>query len=121
MDDDYHYDCASPEYEALAHVICDLFPEQTSFAERQDDAGRFLHVQWLGMRFGAAPKRMTLDLRIEPAAYARYLAMRPMQRARSHAVLRAYVEAFIGSLEERHADGQAVERDTTLALGEEFA
>ncbi|MBU9214615.1 DUF3022 domain-containing protein [Burkholderia gladioli pv. alliicola] len=119
--DDYHYDCASAEFDALAHVICDLFPEQTSFAERGDEGGRFLYVQWLGMRFGSAPKRMTLALRIESAAFARYLAMRPMQRARSHAVLRAYVEAFLGSLEERHAQGQAIERDTELVLGEEFA
>ncbi|WP_070106690.1 DUF3022 domain-containing protein [Burkholderia plantarii] len=119
--DDYHYDCASTEFNELAHVICDLFPEQTSFAERRDDAGRLLHVQWLGMRFGSTPRRMALDVRIEAAALARYLGMRPMQRARSHAVLRAYVEAFIGSLEERHAEGQAVEREAALTLGEEFA
>lgn len=44
-----------------------------------------------------------------------------MQRARSHAVLRAYVEATLGSLEERHAAGETVPRETTLELGDEFA
>ncbi|WP_323118669.1 DUF3022 domain-containing protein [Burkholderia alba] len=119
--DDYHYECASAEFGDLAHVICDLFPEQTRFAERSDDTGRFLSVQWLGMRFGAAPRRMTLDVRIAPAALQRYLALKPMQRARSHAVLRAYVEALLGSFEERHADGQTVPREAELALDEEFA
>lgn len=119
--EEYGYDCASADFEAMARVICDLFPEQTSFAERSDEAGRFLHVQWLGMRFGATPKRMTLEVRFEAAALARYAALTLVQRARSHAVLRAYVEVFLESLEERHSEGFAVERDTVIALGETFA
>ena len=71
--DDYLIECQSAEFDALARVICDLFPEQTRFAESSDARGRFLSVQWLAMRFGSAPKRMTLDIRIVPAALARYL------------------------------------------------
>ncbi|KVP01215.1 hypothetical protein WJ83_14780 [Burkholderia ubonensis] len=119
--EDYLIECDSAEFAALARVICELFPEQTRFVESRDERGRFLSVHWLAMRFGATPKRMTLDLRIAPAALARYLAMRPMQRARSHAVLHAYVEAMLGSLEERHAAGEAVSRDAEIALDDEFA
>ncbi|RKT99533.1 hypothetical protein C7H84_30105 [Burkholderia sp. Nafp2/4-1b] len=119
--DDYLIECQSAEFDALARVICDLFPEQTRFAETSDERGRFLSVQWLAMRFGSTPKRMTLDIRIVPAALARYLALKPMQRARSHAVLHAYTEAMLGSLEERHAAGEAVERTAELDLDEDFA
>ncbi|AIP10851.1 DUF3022 domain-containing protein [Burkholderia pseudomallei] len=119
--DDYQYDCASAEFGELARVICDLFPEQTRFAERADEAGRLLSVHWLSMRFGATPRKTTLDVRFTSAALRRYLALKPMQRARSHAVLRAYVEATLGSLEERHAAGETVPRETTLELGDEFA
>ncbi|WP_179404594.1 DUF3022 domain-containing protein [Burkholderia guangdongensis] len=119
--EEYEYACPSAEFDALARVISDLFPEQTRFVEATDDAGRFLSVQWLAMRFGSTPKRMTLDVRIAPAAFARYVAMRPALRARSHAVLHAYVEAMLGSLEERHASGEAVSRDAEIALGDEFA
>jgi hypothetical protein len=119
--EDYIYECASAEFDTLAHVICDLFPEQTRFAERSDDTGRLLSVQWLGMRFGATPRRMTLDVRIAPAALARYLALAPQQRARSHAVLRAFVEAQLGSFEEMHADGQAVPRESELLIDAPFA
>ncbi|MBU9132704.1 DUF3022 domain-containing protein [Burkholderia multivorans] len=119
--DDYQIDCASAEFDALARVICDLFPEQTRFVESSDARGRFLSVHWLAMRFGATPKRMTLDVRVAPAALARYLALKPMQRARSHAVLHAYTEAMLGSLEERHAAGETVEREAELVLDEDFA
>ncbi|KVE37723.1 DUF3022 domain-containing protein [Burkholderia sp. TSV86] len=119
--DDYQYDCASAEFEVLARVICDLFPEQARFAERTDNAERFLAVQWLAMRFGATPRKMTLDVRIAPAALKRYLELKPMQRARSHAVLRAYVEAMLGTLEQRHANGEAVPREALVELGDEFA
>ncbi|RAE01108.1 hypothetical protein DN583_30840, partial [Burkholderia multivorans] len=34
--DDYQIDCASAEFDALARVICDLFPEQTRFVESSD-------------------------------------------------------------------------------------
>lgn len=119
--DDYQYDCASAEFGELARVICDLFPEQTRFAERADEAGRLLSVHWLAMRFGATPRKTTLDVRFTSAALRRYLALKPMQRARSHVVLRAYVEATLGSLEERHAAGETVPRETTLELGDEFA
>lgn len=119
--EDYLVECPSAEFDALARVICELFPEQTRFVECSDERGRFLSVHWLAMRFGATPKRMTLDIRIEPAALARYLAMKPMQRARSHAVLHAYVDAMLGSLEERHAGGEAVPRDAEIELDDAFA
>ena len=47
--------------------------------------------------------------------------MKPMQRARSHAVLHAYVDAMLGSLEERHAGGEAVPRDAEIELDDAFA
>jgi Protein of unknown function (DUF3022) len=52
---------------------------------------------------------------------ARYRAMPVRQRGRSFAVLRAYVEATIGSLEEQYANGEAVPREVTIELDEQFA
>jgi hypothetical protein len=42
-------------------------------------------------------------------------------RSRSFAVLRAYVEAALGSLEEQYANGEAVPREVDIELGDEFA
>jgi Protein of unknown function (DUF3022) len=58
---------------------------------------------------------------ITPAALARYRAMPARLRGRSFAVLRAYAEASIGSLEELYANGETVPRDVTVDLGDEFA
>jgi hypothetical protein len=58
---------------------------------------------------------------IAPTALARYRALPARLRGRSFAVLRAYVEASIGSLEEQYANGEAVPRDVTVDLGDEFA
>ena len=118
----YLFECASPDFEELARVIADLFPEQTRFAEQLAENGvPQLSVQWVAMRFGAAARRMTLTVAIAPAALARYRAMPPRLRGRSFAVLRAYVEAAIGSLEEQHAKGEAVPRELTVELDEAFA
>jgi hypothetical protein len=120
--DDYQYDCPSADIDMLAHVICDLFPEQTQFAERQDDEGRTsLVIHYVAMRFGARARRITIDVRFDPAALARYRAMPPPMHARSYAVLRAYVEATLGSLEEQYANGEAVPREVELDMGEDFA
>jgi hypothetical protein len=118
----YRYECASAEIEALARVISDLFPEQTLFVQRTDDDGAtVLSVQWVAMRFGPQARRMTLDVRFAPAALARYLSQPPHARGRSFAVLRAYVEAGIGSLEEQYASGNAVPRELTIELADDFA
>ncbi|GLU34575.1 DUF3022 domain-containing protein [Trinickia caryophylli] len=118
----YRYEFADAELETLARVISDLFPEQTSFAGRtQDDSATELVVQWIAMRFGSTARRMVLTVRFTPAAYARYRAMPPRGRARSFAVLRAFVEAELGSLEERYANGETVPREATIELGDEFA
>jgi hypothetical protein len=118
----YLYECASPDIEELARVISDLFPEQTHFAERpRADGTPSLVVQWVAMRFGAAARRITLEIGFVPATLARYRALPVRERARSFAVLRAYVEATIGSLEEQYANGEAVPREVTLEFGEEFA
>ena len=101
-------------------MICDLFPEQTRFAESSDARGRFLSVQWLAMRFGSAPKRMTLDIRIVPAALARYLALADAAGAQPCGA------ACVGrkrcsDRSRSHAAGEAVERDAELVLDEDFA
>lgn len=118
----YRYEFASAELEALARVISDLFPEQTAFAERAaDDGATQLIVQWVAMRFGATARRMTLTVRFAPDALARYLALPARARARSFAVLRAFVEAALGSLEEEYAAGKEVPREMTIELADEFA
>ncbi|MEI5997825.1 DUF3022 domain-containing protein [Paraburkholderia bengalensis] len=118
----YQYECANAEIEELARVISDLFPEQTQFFERPDENGvpRII-VHWVAMRFGSTARRMELTIAIAPAALARYRAMPPRARGRSFAVLRAYVEAMLGSLEEEHAAGKTVPREVSVELGDEFA
>jgi hypothetical protein len=118
----YQYDCASPDFEELARVISDLFPEQTQFIQRAaEDGTPTLEVHWVAMRFGAAARRITVTLVMAPAVLARYRATPTRQRGRSFAVLRAYVEATIGSLEEQYANGEAVPREVTIELDEQFA
>jgi hypothetical protein len=118
----YQYDCASPDVEELARVISDLFPEQTQFIERPaEDGTPILAVHWVAMRFGAAARRITVSVVTSPAVLARYRALPARQRGRSFAVLRAYAEATIGSLEEQYANGEAVPREVTIELDEQFA
>ncbi|RKP52518.1 DUF3022 domain-containing protein [Trinickia fusca] len=118
----YRYECASAEFEELARVISDLFPEQTLFTEqRADDGPAALVAHWLAMRFGSTPKRMTLTMQVTVPALARYRALPVRARGRSYAVLRAFVEAALGSLEEQYASGAAVPREMTIELGDEFA
>jgi hypothetical protein len=118
----YQYECASAEFEELARVISDLFPEQTRFVQQPaSDPVPLLTVHWVAMRFGSAARRIAMHIRIAPDAYARYRALPPRARARSFAVLHAYVEASIGSLEERYASGEAVPREVDVELGDEFA
>jgi hypothetical protein len=120
--DDYQYECPSADIDTLAHVISDLFPEQTRFAERLDDEGRtLLSIHYLAMRFGPTARRITIDVRFTPDALGRYRAMPPRLHARSYAVLRAYVEATLGSLEEMHANGEAVPREMEIEMGDDFA
>jgi hypothetical protein len=122
MDEAYQYDCASPDIEELARVISDLFPEQTRFAEQPaDDGTPTLVVHWVAMRFGSTAKRIAMQVVVSPAAFARYRALPARLRGRSFAVLRAYVEASIGSLEEQYANGEAVPKEVTVDLGDEFA
>ncbi|CAN7352672.1 DUF3022 domain-containing protein [Trinickia sp. LjRoot230] len=116
------YEFADAELEALARVICDLFPEQTLFVERTAAGGTTqLAVQWVAMRFGPSARRMTLAVSFAPLVYARYRAMPAHGRARSYAVLRAYVEAALGSLEEQYANGEPVPREVEIELADEFA
>jgi len=118
----YRYEFADGELEALARVVSDLFPEQTLFAQRSaEDGSSELTAQWVAMRFGPSARRMTLTIRFAPPALARYRALPPRMRARSFAVLRAFVEAALGTLEEQYADGVATPRELTIDLGEEFA
>jgi len=118
----YQYDCASPEFEELARVISDLFPEQTQFIQRETEDGTpTLAIHWVAMRFGATARRIVMTVEIAPAALARYRALPARLRGRSFAVLRAYVEAMLGSLEEEHAAGKTVPREVSVELGDEFA
>jgi hypothetical protein len=120
--DDYQYECPSADIDTLAHVISDLFPEQTRFAERLDDEGRtLLSIHYLAMRFGPTARRITIDVRFARDALARYRALPPRLHARSYAVLRAYVEATLGSLEEMHAEGETVPREMEIEMGDDFA
>ncbi|MFM0045759.1 DUF3022 domain-containing protein [Paraburkholderia sediminicola] len=122
MEEAYQYDCANPEFEELARVISDLFPEQTQFIQQAGEDGTpTLAIRWVAMRFGAAARRIVMTVVIAPTALARYRALPARLRGRSFAVLRAYVEASIGSLEEQYANGEAVARDVTVDLGDEFA
>ncbi|HTI18979.1 MAG TPA: DUF3022 domain-containing protein [Trinickia sp.] len=118
----YRYEFADAELEALARVVSDLFPDQTIFKQHTaDDGAPELVVQWVAMRFGPAARRMTLNVRFAPAAFGRYRALPPRMRARSFAVLRAFFEAALGSLEEQYASGSAVAREMAIELGDEFA
>ncbi|CAE6751563.1 DUF3022 domain-containing protein [Paraburkholderia nemoris] len=122
MEEAYQYDCANPEFEELARVISDLFPEQTQFIQRAGEDGTpTLAIHWVAMRFGSTARRIVMAVVIAPTALARYRALPARLRGRSFAVLRAYVEASIGSLEEQYANGEAVPRDVTVDLGDEFA
>lgn len=122
MEEAYQYDCADPQFEELARVISDLFPEQTQFIQRPvDDGPPTLAIHWVAMRFGATARRIVMSVVVTPAAFARYRALPPRMRGRSFAVLRAFVEASIGSLEEQYANGETVPRDVTVDLGDEFA
>jgi hypothetical protein len=118
----YRFECPSADIEMLARVVSDLFPEQTVFAERAGEGSApYLSVQWVAMRFGATARRMVLDVHVAAPAWARYRSMPARARARSYAVVRAYVEAALGSLEEQYAAGEAVPREVTIELGDEFA
>jgi hypothetical protein len=120
--EDYRYDCPSADIDVLARVISDLFPEETHFAERVSDEGRTtLMVHYVAMRFGATARRITIEVQFDPAALARYRALPARLHARSYAVLRAYVEATLGSLEERYANGETVPRTVEVEMGEDFA
>ncbi len=122
MEEAYRYECPSPEIEELARVVSDLFPEQTQFVERPaDDGTPTLTVHWVAMRFGASARRIAIRIAIAPAALARYRAMPARSRGRSFAVLRAYVEATLGSLEEQYANGEAVPGEVVIEAGDEFA
>jgi hypothetical protein len=120
--DEYQYECPSADIDTLAHVICDLFPEQTRFVERRDDDGRTsLSIHYIAMRFGPTARRIAIEVRFAPDALARYRALPPRLHARSYAVLRAYVEATLGSLEEMHANGETVPRELEIDMGDDFA
>ncbi|WP_153100262.1 DUF3022 domain-containing protein [Paraburkholderia hayleyella] len=122
MEEAYQYDCIDAEIEALARVISDLFPEQTQFIQRAAaDPDSTLAVHWIALRFGTGMRRMVLHIVIAPAALARYRTQGLAAHGRSFAVLRAYVEAALGSLEEQHANGETIPREITLTLGDEFA
>lgn len=118
----YRYECANTQLETLARAISDLFPEQTLFSDRPTaDGTPGLAIQWVAMRFGSTARRMTLTVRFAARAYGRYMALPAQARARSFAVLRAYVEAALGSLEEQYANGETVPREVDIELGDEFA
>ncbi|KNH07097.1 hypothetical protein BRCH_01080 [Candidatus Burkholderia brachyanthoides] len=120
--DEYQYDCPSQDIDMLAHVICDLFPDQTRFVERKDEEGRTsLMVHYVAMRMGTTARRIAIEIRFAPDALARYRAMPARLHARSYAVLRAYVEATLGSLEEMHANGETVPREIEIDVGDDFA
>jgi hypothetical protein len=122
MDDDYQYHCESADIALLARVVSDLFPEQTQFTERLDETGRtLLIIHYVAMRFGSSARRIAIEIRFDTAALVRYRALPASQHARSYAVLRAYVEATLGSLEEMYANGETVPKTVEIDMAEDFA
>ena len=120
--DDYQYDCPSADIDMLAHVISDLFPEQTQFAERLDDEGRTsLVIHYIAMRFGSTARRISIDVRFDPAALARYRAMPVRLHARelcgAARVCRGDARLAGGSVCERGG----VPRTVEIEMGEDFA
>lgn len=84
MEEAYQYDCANPEFEELARVISDLFPEQTQFIQRAGEDGTpTLAIHWVAMRFGATARRIVMTVVIAPTALARYRALPARLRGRS--------------------------------------
>jgi len=121
-DCDYLFECPDPDGEELARVIAGLFPAQTRFTCQIVGEGALqLNVHWVAMRFATTARRMTMTFAIAPAALARYRALPARLRSRSFAVLHAYAEAALGSLEERYAQGEHIGRDMVIDLGDEFA
>jgi len=120
--EDYLFECPNPDAKELARTIADLFAAQTRFTGLiTHEHALLLNVNWVAMRMQSSAQRMSLTFAIAPAAFARYRALPATQRARSCAVLRAYADAALGSLEQRYAQGEHVGNSIVIALGDEFA
>ncbi|WP_237576840.1 DUF3022 domain-containing protein [Mycetohabitans sp. B8] len=111
-----------PLRERLARVISDLLPETAYFTDTQAEGGHpALRIDWTISPFSRRHSKVTLDVVFVDSSLARYAAAPPNERARAEAVLRAYVEAVIGSMEEQYALGKEIEPVSAIKLGREFA
>ncbi|PPB82888.1 MULTISPECIES: DUF3022 domain-containing protein [Mycetohabitans] len=111
-----------PLREHLARVISDLLPETAHFTDTQTEGGHpALRIDWTVSPFSRRHSKVTLDVVFVDSSLARYAAAPLNERARAEAVLRAYVEAVIGSMEEQYALGKETEPVSEVELGREFA
>ena len=109
-----------------------MVPTVTILASDVLLAAGFLYVAirysslWLGaamilQAFAFALHAVQLSSTEEGPRWHGFILYLLLDNARSYAVLRAYVEATLGSLEEMYADGQTVPREVDIEMGEDFA
>jgi hypothetical protein len=111
-----------PLREHLARIVSDLLPETAHFTDTQTEAGHpVLRIDWTVSPFSRRHSKVMLDVVFVDSSLARYAAAPPNERARAEAVLRAYLEAVIGSMEEQYALGKEIEPVSEVELGREFA
>lgn len=111
-----------PTLECLARIVNDLLPETTRFTDTRTESGApALRIDWTISPFSRRQAKVALELVFADGSLARYAASPSKEQARAEAILRAYVEAVIGSMEERYADGDDVEPVTIVELGRVFA
>lgn len=112
----------NPTLERLARVVSDLLPETAHFTDACAEAGDpALHIDWTISPFSRRQSKVAVDIVFVDSSLARYASVSPKEQARAEAVLRAYLEAVIGSMEEQYALGKAIEPLSVLELGREFA
>lgn len=111
-----------PLCEHLARVVSDLLPETAHFTDRRTESGHpVLCIDWMISSFSRRHARVAVNVVFVDSSLARYAAAPLRERARAEAVLRAYLEAVIGSMEEQYALGKDIKPVSEIELGREFA
>jgi Protein of unknown function (DUF3022) len=111
-----------PVRERLARIVSDLLPETAHFADLCVESGDpALHIDWTISPFSRRQSKVAVDIVFIDSSLIRYAGALPKEQARAEAVLRAYLEAVIGSMEEQYALGKAIEPLAVVELGREFA
>jgi hypothetical protein len=111
-----------PMLASLARIVSDLLPETAHFTDTRAESGDpALHIDWTISPFSRRQSKVAVDIVFVDSSLARYTGAPPKEQARAEAVLRAYLEAVIGSMEEQYALGKEVEPLAVVELGREFA